>query len=193
MIENFVNSQKRSTDTQTCYLCDTEKELDAFILRKDKVRYRMCSDCNDDVQKKRTQFGNKKLHHTSTHRTCYKCMRFLDVNEFTKRASGNYFSACKDCNKFVFAHNRRARLRNAEGSFTTKEFNQLLKKFDACPMCDRKWQDIPLPEHMKNPWTADHIIPITPLNEGDSPGSNYIANIRPLCYSCNSRKGNRPT
>lgn len=82
-------------------------------------------------------------------------------------------------------------MKNAEGTFTAKEFNALLSEFDSCPMCHRKWGDIPVPKGTKVPWTADHIIPITPLKKGDTPGRNDISNIQPLCFSCNSKKGNR--
>ena len=60
----------------------------------------------------------------------------------------------------------------------------------ACPMCNRKWSDISLPKGKKVPWTADHIIPVNPL-PGQKQGTNDISNIQPLCFSCNSKKGNR--
>ena len=117
-------------------------------------------------------------------------MRFLPTINFTQRATGTYFSACKECNKFEFQHTRRARLLEAGGKFTQKEFNSLLEKYDSCPMCNRKWAEIPLPKTKKVPWTADHIIPINPL-PGEKQGTNDISNIQPLCFSCNSKKGNR--
>ena len=117
-------------------------------------------------------------------------MRFLPNNNFTLRATGTYYSACKECNKYEFQHTRRARILEAGGTFTQKEFSDLLEQYDACPMYNRKWSEIPLPKHIKHPWTADHIIPVNPL-PGQKQGTNDISNIQPLCFSCNARKGNR--
>ena len=176
-------------ESQQCYLCRQQRPLDDFIVRRDGIRYRMCRQCNSQVQAKRRK--NPKLRHTRTHRTCYKCMRLLEKEQFTRRSNASYYSACKDCNKYEFAHLRRSRLRKSAGRFTREEFEALLKKFETCPMCGRKWEEIPLIPGHKVPWTADHIQPITPATEGEKPGTNDISNIQPLCYSCNSKKGNR--
>ena len=173
-----------------CYLCNNDKDENEFIIRKDGLRYKMCKICNEDVQKKRLENKGKRLKHTDKGRTCYKCMRFLPTSNFTRRATGTFFSACKECNKFEFQHTRRARLLQAGGKFTKKEFDYLLSQYEACPMCNRKWSEIPLPKGKKVPWTADHIIPVNPL-PGQKQGTNDISNIQPLCFSCNSKKGNR--
>jgi len=128
----------------------------------------------------------RRHYHSATKRTCYKCLRLLPVDRFTRRSNGTYFSACKECNVHVFGQNRRARERAAEGSYTTAEFKALSKQYDACPDCRRPWQDIPLRPGQRYPQTADHIVA---LSRG---GTNWISNIRPLCFSCNSRKGDRP-
>ena len=128
-------------ESQQCYLCRQQRLLDDFIVRRDGIRYRMCRQCNSEVQAKRRK--NPKLRHTRTHRTCYKCMRLLEKEQFTRRSNASYYSACKDCNKYEFAHLRRSRLRKSTGRFTKEEFETLLKEFDTCPMCGRKWEEIP--------------------------------------------------
>lgn len=67
---------------------------------------------------------------------------------------------------------RYAREKNAVGSHTLHEWQQLKAKYkNRCAFCG---EDKPL--------TKDHILP---LSEG---GSNYIQNIQPLCRNCNSKK-----
>ena len=72
---------------------------------------------------------------------------------------------------------------NSEGSFTTKELNEKLKLYICCPICQRKWEDIPKPKNLNTVIAADNIIPLSKKR------INYIENIQPLCYSCNSKKG----
>ena len=170
--------------SQTCYLCKADKALDNFIKKRNNTHYNMCRSCLSEVLLKKSK-GKKRLHHTVTARTCYLCRRFLPVSEFTRRATGTYFSACKDCNRNVFAQRRRARLADAEGSFSTEEWEALLAQYECCPMCKRIWSEIPPPNGRSSVVTRDHIVPIS------KKGSNSIQNIQPLCYSCNSRKGDR--
>ena len=86
---------------QECYLCKTTQNLNNFIRRKDGKYYRMCIECNEEVQKEKLKKKKKKNLHTDTHRTCYKCQRFLSNDNFTRRSVGTYFSACKECNKLL--------------------------------------------------------------------------------------------
>jgi len=167
--------------TNVHLMSSSKDKLEAISLVEGKI-------CNRDVQRKKAANG-KKLHHTLENRTCYKCMRFLPNTNFTKRSVGTYFSACKECNK-IFKHTRRARLAEAGGKFTRDEFEERLKKYPCCPMCSRNWEEIPLPKGKLVPWTADHIVPINP-QKGGRKGTNDISNIQPLCFSCNSKKGNR--
>ncbi len=172
-------------ETKPCYLCKENKPLDDFILRIDNTYYNMCKSCVSEILKKSTSGKRQKLNHTETHRTCYLCRRFLLNSEFTRRKVGTYFSACKDCNKNVFSHRRRSRMNDAEGSFTTAEWEELKAKYNKCPMCERLWGEIPPLDGRISVITIDHIIPIS------KGGSNFISNLQPLCYSCNSAKGNK--
>lgn len=170
---------------QRCYRCSTVKPLDAFIARSDGRLYEMCRACLSDVLDRRPPKTRTRLTHGEHERTCYLCLRVLPNDRFTRRATGTYFSACKDCNLLVFAHRRRARLLGAGGEFTTEQWKALLASYDQCPMCRRPWAAIPPNPSGGAVATADHVVP---LARG---GSNDISNIQPLCYSCNSKKGTK--
>jgi 5-methylcytosine-specific restriction endonuclease McrA len=166
-----------------CYRCERERPADAFTTRIDDRHYRMCRSCVSEILKER---GARKtrLPHSSTDRVCYLCRRTLPNASFTRRSSGTYFSACKDCNRHVFGHRRRARLAAAAGTYTTAEWEALCRLYDRCPACLREWHTIPT-KGAKTVITVDHIVPIS------RGGSNSIENIQPLCYACNSRKGSK--
>lgn len=173
----------KSANLQQCYLCKEHQSKSNFTQRIDDRYYKMCKTCVSKILEKRN--GKNKLEHTSTHRTCYLCLRFLPTSSFTRRSTGTYFSACKDCNRNVFSSRRRARKLNADGEFSTKEWRALLSLTDICPGCNNLWEDIPVPPRRTGVIDADHIIPIS------RGGSNWISNIQPLCYSCNSAKGDK--
>lgn len=169
---------------KVCYRCRSDKPLGDFIQKRDGTSYDMCAACLSEVLTPRAGV-RRVLYHTPKKRTCYLCNRLLSYEMFTRRSTGTYFSACKDCNLNVFAHRRRARLAAAEGSFTTAEWLSLLADYPACPDCRRSWTEIaPLPGRT-SAVSRDHVIPIA------KGGSNRIENLRPLCFSCNSRKGDR--
>jgi 5-methylcytosine-specific restriction endonuclease McrA len=71
-------------------------------------------------------------------------------------------------------HQRRwARMKNAAGKFTMREFRKLCAKYDnRCLCCGTELSKL----------EPDHIIP---LSRG---GSNSIDNIQPLCHHCNVSK-----
>lgn len=68
---------------------------------------------------------------------------------------------------------RRAKVNQAEGSFTKKEWTSLLETYGGkCLSCGSNIK-----------MEADHVIPIS------RGGSNSIDNIQPLCLKCNRSKG----
>ncbi|WP_407666819.1 HNH endonuclease [Microvirga roseola] len=173
-------------NTSTCYRCLKERSKADFIQRVDDRHYGMCRHCLSEILTLRAS-GKRRLPHTDTHRICYLCRRVLAASEFTRRSNGTYFSACKECNRHVFAQRRRARLLQAEGEYTLREWLDLLAQHPHCPGCRRLWADIPLSKGRKTAVTVDHIIPVS------KGGRNSIENLQPLCFSCNSRKSNKIT
>jgi len=176
-------SRMEGAPTQTCYRCRQTRPLDAFTLRLDARYYNMCRPCVSEILL--LPKNKKRLDHSGTERTCYLCRRRLPVGSFTRRSNKTFFSACKDCNRHVFAQRRRARLMQCDGSYSVQEWLALLRLFERCPGCLRAWTDIPPIAGRPSVVTVDHIVAIA------KGGSNSIGNIQPLCYSCNSRKGDR--
>ena len=76
--------------------------------------------------------------------------------------------------KVLYAHARRARKFNAEGTYTQQEWRDKLALYNnKCHWCG---------EEIKGTPTADHVIPLV------HGGTNYIENIVPACRVCNSKK-----
>ncbi len=169
-------------EVRECYRCLRTKPLDAFIQRLDDRHYRMCRSCVSEILLARP-VRKERLAHSTSARTCYLCRRTLPTGEFTRRSNGTFFSACKACNRHVFAQRRRARLKAVGGSYSLAEWTALVAKYDRCPMCLRAWGEIRRTSSSADVITADHIVPIS------RGGTNTIENIQPLCFSCNSKKG----
>ncbi len=75
----------------------------------------------------------------------------------------------------TYSQNRRALEKEAEGSFTEEEWEDLCEYYNnICLRCGKEGK-----------MTVDHIVP---LSKG---GTNYIENLQPLCKPCNTSKGNR--
>ena len=67
---------------------------------------------------------------------------------------------------------RSHRKRTAQGTWTEEQWEARLALYGwRCYLCGAPW------EHM------DHVIPVA------LGGTNWPANLRPICASCNSRKG----
>ena len=174
-----------TVESRACYRCGERKPLSAFILRVDARHYNMCRSCVSEILSQPRLGKKQRLLHTETSRTCYLCLRVLPNDRFTRRANGTFFSACKDCNRHVFAQRRRTRMNDAAGSYSVAEWRALVAQYDRCPMCRRRWDEIPPPPSRSAVITVDHVVPIS------KGGANTIDNVQPLCYSCNSRKGAR--
>jgi 5-methylcytosine-specific restriction endonuclease McrA len=97
--------------------------------------------------------------------------------ELSRAAVKRYRDKHKDVTNAQTAA-RRARILNAEGSYTAEEWQEIKRKQDhRCVHCNKREPEIKL--------TVDHIVP---LSRG---GSNYASNLQGLCQPCNSKKSNK--
>lgn len=158
---------------------------------------KICSKCG--IEKPISEFYHKKTGKYGVCGQCKKCKRIIDdeyiknnpdkvrkykdkwvANNRGKRleVSKKYYYRNRD-KHMVLTRNRRARMQNAEGKFSHKQWEEIKKKYDyRCAICGKKE---PFNQYRKM-LTIDHIIP---LSKG---GTNYIDNIQPLCFICNSVK-----
>ena len=118
------------------------------------------------------------------YRNEYRRKRWKDnpekIKEYTERKKENDRQWNKNHREYrnYMDMIRRMKLKEIEGNFTLEEWQNKKNEFDfICPLCNRKEPEIKL--------SIDHIVPIS------RNGTNWIANIQPLCKNCNSSKGKR--
>jgi 5-methylcytosine-specific restriction endonuclease McrA len=146
-----------------------------------RVKYN-CNNCDKESTERPSHYKRSKTHFCSM--KCYKefvkTLPFYKQNAYRgvrKREESKQIyhrNYCKN-NPENISHlkaRRYAREKNAKGSHTLKEWQDLKKSYRfRCAGCKKETK-----------LTKDHIIP---LSEG---GTDYIENIQPLCRSCNSQK-----
>lgn len=138
-----------------------------------KYDAKRCNPCNGGIHEgESNQFFGKKHTEKSRESMSKSHIGIQAGNKHPRWKNG--ISKTREYKRF---YGRRAdyRRKNASGSHTLEEW-LLLKAFYQymCLCCKKQEPEIKL--------TEDHIVP---LSRG---GSNDIANIQPLCHSCNSRK-----
>jgi len=97
----------------TCFRCQHDKRVSSFTERADGSHELLCASCRTEIARLKGSQGSR-LPHTDKTRWCCNCRREQPNTSFTWRKNGTPFSACKDCNKYIYAAGRRARLRAAK-------------------------------------------------------------------------------
>ena len=100
---------------------------------------------------------------------------YREANHSKIREHARSYARNHRVERVIHEANRRARKRQAGGTFTRGEWENLCASYNySCLCCGKQEPEIEL--------TVDHVVP---LSQG---GSNSLENLQPLCRSCNSRK-----
>lgn len=179
----YKNNQKRCND------CRKESPI---CLQLIKIGKRKCYRCNEIKDLNVNNFWKHKGHPKNLSYLCRKCPPIGEWKTFTPYSKEEmaiyqkkYRQKISPEKKYQYSKishlNRRIREKSSTGKITIKEWNDLKKKYNnSCALCGEKE---PFTNQRHKNLTIDHIIP---LSKG---GSNFIQNIQPLCFCCNSKKG----
>lgn len=168
-----------------CRGCENEKSLDSFHNGSGLYgKQSRCKECQAESAKAWRQ-DNKE------HIKAYNKSWNATNSEYAKQQSKAWHEQHAEQDKKYYQdhpekfsankHKRKARLKEIIGSFTSEEWEFLLRLCNfSCARCGTHQND------MVAKMNKDHIVPIS------VPGAtNFIANIQPLCESCNKSKQNR--
>jgi hypothetical protein len=172
---------------KTCTKCKIEKPKTEFSKKsasKDGL-YPQCKGCVSEktrewhkANKDKVAFMNKSWREANKERSAELNRAWALANPERKSALNNAWLKANPERATAFGRNRRARLRNADGSHTAADIIAIFESQRCmCVNCKKK-----LFKSGKNKYHVDHILA---LSRG---GSNDKYNLQCLCPSCNLRK-----
>lgn len=166
-----------------CGGCEQVLPIDEFYvdLRRPDGRYANCKACHRRITDE-WKAANKTAVRESQRANYWRdptkrrasSMAYRLRNLDAARARGQAYKRANRARATAVEAIRRARLAGAPGEVTPEQIAARVAYFGGrCWMCGDQWEAI------------DHV---KPLSKG---GSNWAANLRPACRSCNSRKNGR--
>jgi 5-methylcytosine-specific restriction endonuclease McrA len=143
------------------------------------VRNKAYYDAHQEQERARyVEHGDERRAKGAIYRAVHRevMQAYRDATAEHKRIQSRAYYALHPETALKSGRKRRAHRAAVGGTITTSEWNELAWAFgNRCLCCGTK----------DKPLTMDHVIP---LSKG---GPHVIANVQPLCQTCNNRKGVR--
>lgn len=187
----IAHSERDGVTGKVCPLCDTWKPLSDFNKDRQKsdgvcTYCRLCN-CADQKARRQTDIeADRERNRQSYYRhrekrlagvRRYRLAHLEETRASSRKRGKEHYRLYPEKRKAYF-HTRRARVKQADGEFTPRQWRALCREHDyTCLCCGQRQPFAKL--------TVDHVIP---LARG---GSNDIDNIQPLCLRCNLVKGTK--
>lgn len=174
LTEYYAERKRPDGLNRTCKRCVADDARRYREANRERVnaRERAWYERRRDAERAR----QRRKHRENPERERQRHQRYYRENREARQAyDRRYIRQNLDKNR-AKNHRRRARERGTDGDHTAEQFAALCARYGhRCLCCGAT--GVPL--------TVDHVLPIS------RGGSNDIANIQPLCETCNKSKGTR--
>lgn len=197
---NGMRKERRRPETKFCTGCQTEKSADEFgtlASAPDLLRY-ACRPCEarrtrasqiknpERVKAYSTKYQtanaeairerDRQKYWANREQELAKDRARRDRNPEVGRAAARRWAKANPDRRKVSEFRYRALEMGAAGKSTVEQIAARVAYYGwLCWLC-------------RGPWVGKHVDHVIPLSKG---GSNWPANLRPICRSCNTSKGNR--
>ncbi len=171
--------------TKICTKCKEDLPIKSFgkhKLRKDGLQS-VCKNCKSKIDKiycalhkeKKLNYDKKRRGNEAQHEKDKRNIRrrkLYTINPSSRKKSNKKWKRNNPDKVMLQAQRRRARIKNAKGTFNSNEWKYIKNLFKyRCAYCA-----------YKKKLTVDHVIPLS------KNGDHNIKNIVPACINCNSQK-----